>query len=166
MIPCCATPIVQRFVRISGGCKRDFWDGLSVDNSPRGTRVVLVQCVVTAGDKRMNQYETNLKSAAESRWGRLGPSSRRVGHGGTAWSAQANLRQPQDGALENRVTEIRARLPLGSVIRQEPEDARLTGGTRSLVRRLLGLNIRKTPTAVQKAPAQRAVTATDRVQVA
>ena len=116
----------------------------------------------------MNQYETNLKSAAESRWGRLGSSSRRVGHGGTAWSVQTNLRQPQDqdGAPENRVTEIRAHLPLGSVIRQEPEDARLTGGTRSLVRRLLGLNIRKTQISVQKAPAQRVVAATDRVQVA
>lgn len=116
----------------------------------------------------MNEYEINLKSAAESRWGRLGPSSRRVGHGGTAWSAQGNLRQPQDGATENRVTEIRARVPQGmsSVSLLEPEDAWLTGGTRSLVRRLLGLNVRKTPIATQKAPAQRVASAADRAQVA
>jgi hypothetical protein len=44
--------------------------------------------------------------------------------------------QPQDGAL--RPASVAA---LTSPLDCEPEDARLTGGTRSLSRRLLGLNI-------------------------
>lgn len=72
----------------------------------------------------------------------LGP--RRV-HGAMGWAAQstddmADLYQPQDG-----VNESRARVAdIGSRLRRvsgEPEDARITGGTRSLMRRLSGLNI-------------------------
>lgn len=75
--------------------------------------------------------------------------ARRVNHGAVAWSVPSledALRQPQDGVSrseENRaqdsvVQEINARSvrPAG-----EPEDARLTGGTRSLMRRVMGLNV-------------------------
>lgn len=80
---------------------------------------------------------------------------RRNGHGGNAWSMPFGdqiQRQPQDGATQrlNRLTSIASRLT--SSLPQEPEDARLTGGTRSLSRRLLGLNItmtqRKSPDVV------------------
>ena len=52
-----------------------------------------------------------------------------------------NLYQPQDGASaqRRRVTDIASRLLKLSP--DEPEDARLTGGTRSLMRRLSGLNL-------------------------
>jgi hypothetical protein len=63
----------------------------------------------------------------------------RVNHGGSPWSNPArypSTTQPQDGAL--RPAPVAA---LNSAVDCEPEDARLTGGTRSLTRRLLGLNI-------------------------
>jgi hypothetical protein len=81
--------------------------------------------------------------------------TRRTGHGGVAWSLPANtqtLRQPQDGASAGRSKLSSMKSPLRTDLWQEPEDARLTGGTRSLTRRLLGLNLagklRKTPTTV------------------
>lgn len=71
----------------------------------------------------------------------LGP--RRV-HGGLeqtgAFTGEVLLYQPQDGVNDsfNRVADIASRmLRMGG----EPEDARITGGTRSLMRRLSGLNI-------------------------
>jgi len=88
--------------------------------------------------------------------------TRRSGHGETAWSMRtdaARLRQPQDGALDSRsrLATLRPRPQLGLL--QEPEDATLTGGTRSLTRRLLGLNVgsmqRLTPVIVA-GPAPRA----------
>ena len=81
--------------------------------------------------------------------------TRRSGHGEVAWSMRttdaARMRQPQDGAPDSRsrLTTLRPR-PQMSLL-QEPEDATLTGGTRSLTRRLLGLNIgikRVTPAVV------------------
>jgi hypothetical protein len=69
---------------------------------------------------------------------------RRIAHGGMAWAPtiapEVKLYQPQDGAAEprSRVADIASRL---RKIAGEPEDARLTGGTRSLMRRLSGLNI-------------------------
>lgn len=71
--------------------------------------------------------------------------ARRTSHGGTAWGARPEiaLRQPQDGGVElevrSRVAEITAHLNRTNFI--EPEDARLTGTTRSLMRRLMGLNV-------------------------
>lgn len=72
----------------------------------------------------------------------LGP--RRV-HGGMDWAAQStddmvDLYQPQDGVAESRarIADIASRFRRVS---GEPEDARITGGTRSLMRRLSGLNI-------------------------
>jgi hypothetical protein len=84
-------------------------------------------------------------------------ASRSGGHGGTAWSlpfAEAGMMQPQDGAAENRsrVSSMRPHQNIDGL--HEPEDARLTGGTRSLDRRLLGLNVlqtyvKRTATAVK-----------------
>lgn len=88
-----------------------------------------------------------------------GVGGKRVGHGSMAWSmplAEDAVCQPQDGAIESResrelrkraatsggVQEIHARLPR---LANEPEDARLTGGTRSLMRRLMGLNVTARP---------------------
>jgi len=71
----------------------------------------------------------------------------RVAHGSTAWAVSAaananvNLYQPQDGvvAQRRRITDIASRLR--KITAGEPEDAGLTGGTRSLMRRLSGLNM-------------------------
>jgi hypothetical protein len=75
---------------------------------------------------------------------------RRVNHGGGAWRFRdQQLTQPQDGTPE-AATNTEVKTQLGIALISEPEDARLTGGTRSLARRLLGLNI---PSA-KPAPAQ------------
>jgi hypothetical protein len=71
-------------------------------------------------------------------------ASRSGMHGGTPWSlpfAEAGMMQPQDGAVETgmRLANIRSHQHSDGL--HEPEDARLTGGTRSLDRRLLGLNV-------------------------
>lgn len=73
---------------------------------------------------------------------------KRIGHGGMAWTAAANadeLHQPQDGAQEAGILYT----AMSRLAHREPEDARLTGGTRSLMRRVMGLNVtsaaRKTP---------------------
>jgi hypothetical protein len=69
---------------------------------------------------------------------------RRIAHGGMAWAMtktnEVQLYQPQDGAADprNRVADIASRL---RKMAGEPEDARITGGTRSLMRRLSGLNV-------------------------
>lgn len=82
---------------------------------------------------------------------------KRNGHGGSAWTATAKadtLHQPQDGAQEAG-TLLTARTLLA---RREPEDAGLTGGTRSLMRRVMGLNVtslaetRKAPRTVASKP--------------
>ena len=62
-----------------------------------------------------------------------------TGHGHAVWTrpfAAKALIQPQDGAVDTR-----ANLPPGDPGIHESEDAKLTGETRSLDRRLLGLNI-------------------------
>jgi hypothetical protein len=74
-------------------------------------------------------------------------STRRTGHhGGTAWSlpfAEQMMLQPQDGS--DGSVDTHARLANTSTESaqhsDEPEDAGLTGGTRSLARRVLGLNV-------------------------
>lgn len=80
----------------------------------------------------------------------------RGGHGGGAWSlpfAEPMMFQPQDGAVDTRTRLATIKSHQHSDLLQEPEDARLTGGTRSLNRRLLGLNIaakiRKTPEMIK-----------------
>jgi hypothetical protein len=84
----------------------------------------------------------------------------RVAHGSTAWAVtpppaeDANLYQPQDGAGEQRrrVTDIASRLR--KISAGEPEDARLTGGTRSLMRRLSGLNMIRSALPIAPKPAR------------
>ena len=74
---------------------------------------------------------------------------RRTMHGGTGWTAtvavDAVRYQPQDQkALVSAAAEISPTTLLQGKRRlaEEPEDARITGGTRSLMRRLSGLNVR------------------------
>ncbi len=75
-------------------------------------------------------------------------AARRVGHGDSAWSLPRGLnvlRQPQDGApavAPNPLTATQRN------VLSEPDDARITGGTRSLSRRLLGLNVTSAPRKV------------------
>jgi len=96
---------------------------------------------------------------------------RRTAHGSTAWGARPDseneMYQPQDGGVDmdvrSRVAEISAHLSRTGII--EPEDARITGTTRSLMRRLMGLNVigRKTP---QTAASQLSLIPRKEVQVA
>ena len=88
-------------------------------------------------------------------------AAQRTGRGVAPWSLAPGarlLRQPQDGAPEtsSRIAAIAAHLPNGL---REPEDARLTGGTRSLMRRVSGLNVtgvRKTPELMDRTPRDQA----------
>jgi hypothetical protein len=88
----------------------------------------------------MRTEKSLVGSAPEELPGREAVGWKRNGHGGSAWTASAkadNLHQPQDGAQEpGTLLTARKRLAL-----REPEDARLTGGTRSLMRRVMGLNV-------------------------
>jgi hypothetical protein len=87
----------------------------------------------------------------------------RANHGGSAWSLPSRRSidlQPQDGSLTNppRVAEMPARTN-GGKLAGESEDSRMTGGTRSLSRRVLGLNDvaaerRKTPQGRTTLPTQ------------
>lgn len=83
-------------------------------------------------------------------------TSKRTAHGSSAWSlpqADDRLRQPQDGAAEvskviaESVAAVDANPRLGGVPASEPEDAGITGGTRSLMRRVMGLNVAAKPGA-------------------
>jgi hypothetical protein len=121
-----------------------------------------------------SQILNNVKSVTSTRWNRFGTAARRVGHGGTAWSTETNLIQPQDGAIDDgaavrsRVTDISTRLQVaafGAAALVEPEDAWMTGGTRSLMRRLIGLNVRPTAKPVAQARV-RSVRKTEQAQVA
>ncbi|MBW4039624.1 MAG: hypothetical protein HIU91_12280 [Acidobacteria bacterium] len=72
------------------------------------------------------------------------PAIRTGGRGGTAWSlpnAEKMTRQPQDGATTSGNQVVRMAAHRHSNVLNESEDARLTGGTRTLNRRLLGLNV-------------------------
>lgn len=95
----------------------------------------------------------NSLNAWISRTGEVTPmpviSKRRGGHGGTAWSVpftdtDQTMIQPQDGAVDTRTRLANIRSHQHSDVLHEAEDARLTGGTRSLDRRLLGLNVVET----------------------
>jgi hypothetical protein len=86
----------------------------------------------------------------------------RVNHGSSAWSLPSRRPsdlQPQDGSLTNpaRIAELPAR-GSGVKIAGESEDSRITGGTRSLMRRVLGLN-NVTAEARKMAPARNSVPA-------
>jgi len=96
----------------------------------------------------LSEYATSWKSRLRQEPGLpVERVERRASHGSIAWShlSEDDLRQPQDGAAaevseaRSRVAEIPSRLQRPQLL--EPEDAWLTGGTRSLMRRLTGLNI-------------------------
>ncbi|HEY5330021.1 MAG TPA: hypothetical protein VIJ79_09070 [Acidobacteriaceae bacterium] len=97
---------------------------------------------------------------------------KRVGHGSTAWSvpsAETALCQPQDGASDPRKrglerADVQEIGPRALRLASEPEDARLTGGTRSLSRRLMGLNV--TAKLEPRKPAAVARALSPRTQVA
>lgn len=118
----------------------------------------------------MRRSISSLKNI-EIPWNRFTSAFRRNGHGGTPWSRTLEMSQPQDQddavGTHTRIKEISARLHLGSLetvgITDEPEDAHITGGTRSLSRRLNGLNI--LPRTEAK-PVQRVVPAASQSQVA
>ena len=90
----------------------------------------------------IEQLKSNV--SPQSRFAPVRETSHRSGHGGTAWApaslGEVKLYQPQDGAdgSRSRVADIASRM---RKMAGEPEDARLTGGTRSLMRRLSGLNV-------------------------
>jgi hypothetical protein len=90
----------------------------------------------------IEQLKSNV--SPQSRFAPVRENSHRTGHGGTAWApaslGEVKLYQPQDGAADSRsrVADIASRM---RKMAGEPEDARLTGGTRSLMRRLSGLNV-------------------------
>jgi len=90
----------------------------------------------------IEQLKSNL--SPQSRFAPAQEISQRARHGGTPWApaslGEVKLYQPQDGAADprSRVADIASRMRR---MAGEPEDARLTGGTRSLMRRLSGLNI-------------------------
>ena len=95
----------------------------------------------------------NSLNAWISRTGEVTPmpviSKRRGGHGGNGWSqpfpdTDQTMIQPQDGAVDTRTRLANIRSHQHSDVLHEAEDARLTGGTRSLDRRLLGLNVVET----------------------
>lgn len=79
--------------------------------------------------------------------------SKRTNHGGVAWSvpvAENRLKQPQDGASKRAFDaaaeeEADANSWLARPSANEPEDAQITGGTRSLMRRVMGLNVTTGP---------------------
>ena len=119
----------------------------------------------------MRRSLSSLKNI-EIPWNRFTSAFRRNGHGGTPWSRTMEMSQPQDQddlvGAQTRITEISARLHRGlvettGVVLNEPEDAHITGGTRSLTRRLTGLNV--LPRTEPK-PVQRVVPVASQTQVA
>ncbi len=89
-------------------------------------------------------------------------SWRRTGHDSSAVPVRPQemlARQPQDGALDSfgdrRVNALRSIYPS---LTGEPEDARLTGGTRSLMRRVMGLNVVAPLRAAARRSVRRAAT--------
>ena len=90
--------------------------------------------------RKANLMNNNWPSASQMST----PAIRRGGRGGTAWSlpkADKMTCQPQDGSVSSVRQMMNISSHLHSNVLNEPEDARLTGGTRTLTRRLLGLNV-------------------------
>ena len=94
----------------------------------------------------------------------LAPPVKNTRQSKTAWSApfsEKSLRQPQDGTAEKRRRMAMIGTQLETNLLDEPADARLTGGTRSLSRRLMGLNV-----ATKRRATSQTVTAIGRTDVA
>lgn len=87
----------------------------------------------------LSPWKTNLQVAEITV---VAPHSRRAGRG-SLWSLPRGVfqRQPQDGAFELRASAVSIAVGRSGDLLREPEDAGLTGGKRSLMRRLMGLNI-------------------------
>ena len=108
---------------------------------------------ITIGNRKMTA--PLLPTLGETRHGK---------HGGTAWSvpfSERSLSQPQDGAAARRKSLALINAHLLTNMLDEPEDARLTGGTRSLTRRLLGLNVISTGRSKSVASAAKPVPRVD-----
>jgi hypothetical protein len=103
-------------------------------NSPLVTAVIVTRAYVVR--LTLMPLTTPASELRTSPWGRLGFAPRRATSG---YSVPAEeLGQPQDGGGPS---DEALASNAGSAAFREPEDARLTGGTRSLMRRVLGLNV-------------------------
>jgi len=83
--------------------------------------------------------------------------ARRSSHGGMAFLLGHHTAQPQDGAQRPAAVLPMRPSQMGS----EPEDAFLTGSTRSLFRRVMGLNVR--PADASALPKRKAAAAAVRM---
>lgn len=100
----------------------------------------------------LSQYVSQWKNKMHDRMTSPLVAPRRVSHGGSGWLHEpaSERQQPQDGAFDANGDGARQRVAEMPTSWMEPEDARLTGGTRSLMRRLMGLNMSRPATAVAK----------------
>lgn len=113
----------------------------------------------------LSRYASDWKDRLRARLREAGIGSSRPHHDGNGWMhvPAEDRRQPQDGApkaagkvLPSPVLHFSRSAPhLERGLLMEPEDARITGSTRSLTRRLMGLNIARpsaAPQPIQVAP--------------
>lgn len=101
----------------------------------------------------LSQYVSQWKNRMQDRVTSPLVAPRRVSHGGSGWLHEPAVerQQPQDGApFDAGGDGPRQRVAEMPVSWMEPEDARLTGGTRSLMRRLMGLNMSRPAAAAAK----------------
>ena len=113
-----------------------------------------------------------LPRSLRARWGKLGVAARRNTIGASRPAEE--LGQPQDGETaksqaSNAALSTATALSTDTALRMdtglgkkpvnlgEPEDARLTGGTRSLMRRVLGLNFTSAASVAALNPGARAL---------
>ena len=115
----------------------------------------------------LSEYASQWKNTVRSRLGAVRVGPRRAASN-WAHSSEINLQQPQDGAFDQDVRSRVSEIPVSPVKAgfQEPEDARLTGSTRSLMRRVMGLNVGKRPVTTTALAVRRHLLSTDEAQVA
>ncbi len=111
----------------------------------------------------MMQIPLEFMNSWKTRNGAVVRMPARKGHGSLTQATQQEMIQPQDGAEDARVRMANIRSRQHSDDLHETEDARLTGATRSLDRRLLGLNVLATYT---KCKSLRVETAKEIIDVA
>ena len=115
------------------------------------TNLPLVPIPINDRSARNRSSKTNHWSSSIGQMSEPMPNTRLGRQDGAAWSMPfsiSKLSQPQDGLMDRRRRLAMLSSPAQTNLLNEPEDARMTGGTRSLSRRLLGLNIlskRRTP---------------------
>jgi hypothetical protein len=102
----------------------------------------------------LSQYASQWKNRVKSLPSRLRLAPRRDAFVNSGWGTapEKETSQPQDGGSEMDDRAQVTQMPSQRISFIEPEDARLTGGTRSLMRRLMGLNVAtiKTPMPVKR----------------